>query len=547
MVKKLAIDWDETELRMVAAQCNGSSVKVTHAAVVPIENQNVIEVLHGLVQEHDLGNTETLVAIGRGQAELRELQLPAVPDDELPDIVRFQAIRSFASAGDSATVDFLVTKRDSNGIGTIAAAIGPAMLNQIHETCQNAQLTTKRISLRPLASAVLYQIHHKQSGAGDVVLIDLLANDAEIVVLRNDRVVFVRTVRMPPGASTRGKALAGELKRSLVACGSTGSLDRVVLWGKEEVHGDDKVMLAEAAGSSVDVLDPFGLVDIGQQLKSELPQHVGRLAPLLGLLAADETHADRLIDFLNPRKRVEEEPNPLHKILMIGLPLAAALLIGFFAYRYLGSKDTEIASLKSTIAKMKPEVKLSEESTARTDAIDLFLDGNVNWLREMKRLAETMPPSDQMIIRSLTATSNPRGGGGTMNVEGAVTNPQTIKQFEASLRDVNHQVSGDGATTLKTKDSYNLGFNETIAISPTYVRNLRYEAINALLEAEATAGSAASEPIAESPADDPPDQPVPATNDVPATNSSEPQPETPATEPLQQAGSALNEKTEVAS
>lgn len=547
MVKKLAIDWDESELRMVAAQCSGNSVKVTHAAVVPIENQNVIETLHSLIKEHDLSGTETLVAIGRGQAELRELQLPPVPDDELPDIVRFQSIRSFASAGDSATVDFLVTKRDSDGIGTIAAAIGPAMLNEIHETCQDAQLATKRISLRPLASAALYQIHHKQSGSGDVVLIDLLANDAEIVVLRNDRVVFVRTVRMPPGNSTRGKALAGELKRSLVACGSTGSLDRVVLWGKEEVHGGDKRMLAEAAGTEVDVLDPFGLVDINRELKAELPQHVGRLAPLLGLLSADQTHADRLIDFLNPRKRVEEEPNPLHKILMIGLPLAAALLIGFFAYRYLSSKDKEIADLKAAVAKMKPDVKLAEESMARTETIDVFLDGNVNWLSEIKRLAETMPSSDKMIVRSLTASSNPRGGGGTLNVEGAATNSEAITQFEAALRDFgSRQISGDGATTLKTKDSYRLGFNEAISVSPAFVRNGRYEAINALLEAEATSEAIESQDSSGTPADDPPDQSKAEVTDSPAIDASEQQ-EAPAAEPLKQAGSQTSQGSEVAS
>ncbi len=110
MPKKIAIDWDETELRLVAAQCSGSSFKVTDAAVIPVENADVVGTLRAAIAKRGLENTETLVAIGRGQAELRELQLPPVPDDELPDMVRFQAIRSFASAGESATVDFLVTQ-----------------------------------------------------------------------------------------------------------------------------------------------------------------------------------------------------------------------------------------------------------------------------------------------------------------------------------------------------------------------------------------------------------------------------------------------------
>ena len=101
MAKKIAIDWDESELRLVTAQCSGTHVKVTEAALIPIEDGNVLETLRDAIAQRSLTRTDTLVAIGRGKAELRELQLPPVPDDELPDMVRLQAIRSFASAGDT--------------------------------------------------------------------------------------------------------------------------------------------------------------------------------------------------------------------------------------------------------------------------------------------------------------------------------------------------------------------------------------------------------------------------------------------------------------
>ena len=41
-------------------------------------------------------------------------------------------------------------------------------------------------------------------------------------------------------------------------------------------------MLAEASGSQVDVLNPFDLVEVDRKAKSDLPDHVGRLAPLVG-------------------------------------------------------------------------------------------------------------------------------------------------------------------------------------------------------------------------------------------------------------------------
>ena len=53
-------------------------------------------------------------------------------------MVRFQAIRSFASAGESSKIDYLVTKRSDTGIDLIAAAISPQDLAQVEKLCKVA-------------------------------------------------------------------------------------------------------------------------------------------------------------------------------------------------------------------------------------------------------------------------------------------------------------------------------------------------------------------------------------------------------------------------
>ena len=522
MVRKLAIDWDESELRMVAAQCSGRSVKVTDAAVIPVSDAGVLDALKSAIARRGLEDTETLVAIGRGKAELRELQLPPVPDDELPDMVRFQAIRSFASAGDSATVDYLVTNRGDSGIEMIAAAVGPTNLTEIRETCEAAKLTTKRISLRPLAAAALYLINHPAANH-DTVLIDLLADDAEIVVARSGRVIFVRTVRMPSGDAARGRALAGELRRSLVACGSSGSLDRVVLWGRQSVHANDVEMLTEASGCQVEVVDPFSLVDVSRDAQADLPDHVGRLAPLVGLLAADESDADRLVDFLNPRQRVEESTSPYRKGLLIGIPIAAALLLAFSVYRQMKGLDQQIADLKAANAAMKPKIDMALTSIERTETVDKFLDGDVNWLKEVRRMATLMPPSDELIVSSISGTSDPRNGGGTLKLEGAVTHHSVKSDFEEALRDESHRVEGDGATNRKTEDAYRWGIEEKITIVPSAIRNDRYAALTALTSGQSpdkTKQTADAEP----PPKEPPPDEAPPVAETPEDESSPAQP-----------------------
>ncbi len=480
MVKKLAIDWDERELRLVAAQCSGSNVKVIDAQVIPIED-NVQQTLKAAIDGQGMENTETLVAIGRGQAELRELQLPPVPEDELPDMVRFQASKSFATAGDNATVDYLVTSRNETGVEMIAAALGDEELSGLRGVCESGSLVAKRISIRPLSAAALYLLKQERSSSNDTVLIDLLSDEAEIVVARDGRVIFVRTVRMPSAEDARGRALAGELKRSLVACGSSGTLERVVLWGRAAVHSQDVEMLVQATDSKVEVLDPFSLVDVDRNTKGNMPEHVGRLAPLVGLLVADETGADRLLDFLNPRKRVEVVESPYRKYLIAAVPIAVAALVAFFIYRQLGALDAQIERLKVVNNEKQKGVKSADSSIARTELVDQYLDGDVNWLNEIRRLASKVPESDKLIVRSVSAVSDSRNGGGTMTIEGAVTKPAVIEEFEGAIRDDFRTVQGDGASELRTSDQYRWSFTETIKIDPSHIRDQRYIGISEVL------------------------------------------------------------------
>ncbi|MEC8474725.1 MAG: hypothetical protein VXZ38_08750 [Planctomycetota bacterium] len=482
MVKKLAVDWDEHEVRFVTAQCSGKSLKVTEARVIPFEGRSVQEILAAQIQNAGHEDAETLVSIGRGKAELRELQLPPVPVEELPDMVRFQSLRSFATVGENAAVDYLVTKQLETGVEVISAAVAPQNLQSICSDMEALSLKVKRIGLRPLAAAALHLERESDSSVGEVVLIDLLSDSAEIVVAREGRVVFVRTVRMPGTASARGKVLAGELRRSLLACGVTDQLQRVVLWGTPEVHSSEIPLLEEAVGCSVQLINPFDLVEVGG--KVELPEHVGRLAPLLGLMLADEVAPERLIDFLNPRKPEIKTVSPYRKLALVGIPVAACLLLAFVVYQKIASLDLQIAKLAAGNAAMQGDVKRADESLAKTETVDTFLDGDVNWLQEIRRMATEMPASEQMIIRGVSASVNARTGGGVLKIEGGAVNPAVIDEFETALRDENHQVNGTGASEQKTEDAYRWEFSESIQVTGSSIRDARYIGISEKMIAE---------------------------------------------------------------
>lgn len=508
MAKRIAIDWDDIELRLVAAQKTAVGMRITDAAVVPIGEEGFAETLRSAVSSRGLEKAETLVAIGRGKAELREMKLPAVPDNELPDMVRFQALRTFASAGDAATVDFLVTKRGDEGIEMIAAAIGSGTLESVRESVEKAGLQLKRVALRPLTAAALY-LSRNAGETGESVLIDLLASDAEIVIARDGKVIFVRTVRLPNEPAARPTALAGELRRSLLACGSGSDSRRVYLWGRESVHQNDVEMLGQAIGGSVTMLDPFGLVDIGGKAADKLPDHVGRLAPLVGLLACDDTDSDRLIDFLNPRKRIEKVVDHRKTAALVGVPVLLAGLVGWTIYSQLAGRTRQIESLQAEIEAMEPAVESALVSVDRTARLDQFLDGDVNWLSELTRVAESIPPADALILTSVNANATGRSLGSrpgmsnspTIKLEGLVTDASVIDPLQDSLRDEHHRVIGEGTKREDSEDAYRWTFAETVFIDPEIVRQKRYEGIAAAAERESTQAQSGEDPGTDEAAD----------------------------------------------
>ena len=504
MPKRIALDYDDSQLRIVVANCSGSRIQVTDAKVIPVaENDSVSEKLRAYINSENLQKTEALVAIGRGKAELRELQLPRVPDEELPDMVRFQAIRSFASASERAIVDFLVTRRTDDNFTLIAAAVAPNDLELVKELCATSELATKRVALRPLTAASMYLRGNRPPPI--CVMIDLLTDDAEIVVARDGKVIFVRTVRLPSEDRHRSGAIASEIHRTMIACGEASTPDRIVVWGTEAVHKGDIAAIKNTIDcGDVQAVNPFDLVSL-QVDPGSLPEHVGRLAPLVGLLASDENDPGSLIDFLNPRERPEEKPDRARQMLMIGGPIAAVLLIGFFMYQRLSSWDQKIALATDEVNMLLPQSEIASESVARTEKIDQFLDGDVNWLDEIKRLSEKLPASDKLILRGLSGTSDIRTGGGTLRVVGAVTEPGVIDEMEASLRDATHTVVGKGSQEQKGRDAYPWTFTESVTIDGADLRNTRY---TRMAEKEAAAMEEVGEDkadAAETPAEQPDD------------------------------------------
>jgi len=466
MARLLAIEWDSREARVVVAQARRGDFVLEQAFAIDLRPAEGMEArpesslgkaLSAALAERKIERGEVLVAVGRTNIELRKLTLPPAPADEQPDLVRFQALKQFTTLGDDWPIDFVPLQGENSGqLSVLAAAISPELVAQIRATCSAATLEPKRLVLRPFAAAAL--LRRRRSVDGCVLVVDMLADEADLTVVNSGNVELIRTVRLPSSSEPEDQArfMSGEIRRTIAAASNQlagRKVERVVICGDSLDHAILRTQIEQLPGLSVELFDPFEGVALASDAQAIRPPHVGRYAPLLGILVCEASGAAHDIDFLNPRRR---PPAPSHRrrnTIMAAVAAVVVLMIAFYYWQAYSELDHQVVTLAKEISLLKDDSKRLDPILTRTANVDEFVAGDVTWLDELRILSERFLPPEEAIVGQLTMSPTPRGGaGGAMTLEGHVRSSSHLVQLESKLRDEQHKVSlGNGRVDEKNR------------------------------------------------------------------------------------------------
>jgi Tfp pilus assembly PilM family ATPase len=444
----IALDWDNSEARIAAASIKGDRATIEQAFSValtmeetPVElaaegaetgkkagspdqqskeaekrqAESIGKQIAAAISAHGIGHLECLVAIGRSVIELRQLSLPPVPEEELPDAVRFQAMREFNALDDDWPLDFIPLDTPEEGPRTVlAAAVDPHQVAHLQKICQAAGVKAQHLVLRPCGAAALFG---RAQGAAPAessslrLLVDLLTDEADLTVMIDRRVVFLRSTRLPAGSPLDGKenatALVGEIRRTMVAAMNTLSgqrVDSIVLCGKGEKHAALAKVIADALGMPATLFDPFEGLELSRDLQDNLPEFPGRFAPLLGMLLTELEQTGHAIDFLHPRQR-PVPPSRLKYLVGAG-GLVAVVVLGWLGYGWIDKLwvKAQIAGVEREIEKTKKDIEDTKKLLANTEKIKEWKATDVAWLDEFDHLSKTLPPRQFTKLTSLNFT-----------------------------------------------------------------------------------------------------------------------------------------------
>lgn len=481
MARLLALEWDPREARLVVARTTGKVLEVEQAFTVPLGagvetaggdptggeggSPDIGPRLAAACRERNVGRCQALVAVPRGKIELRVLQVPPAPEEELPELVRFQALRQFTSLGEDWPLDFVrLQSTDEQQTRVLAATVAPPVVAEIRQVCAALESPASSIVLRPFASASLFSRYAADGRCR--LLVELFAEEADLNVVAGGQVLLLRSVRLP--THDRDAALVGEIRRTLAAARNQLSdqpVEVVALLGGPAELGGLPSDLRGQLGLDVESFDPLDRVTLSAEARSGMADCSGRFAALLGMVYDDAEGRPHGIDFLNPRQR-PKPPDRRRRYAWVAAAAAGLLLVlgGLVAWQ-IQQYNRRLEALRAESKELDEPVKTAEKLRADVAVIDAFAAGDVNWLEQLYELSEKFPSAENATVDTATFNSL-ADGGGQIFLEGYVRDPSVIEDMESRLRDAQHQVTGGGTQFDERQPELRWEFKEKIVVLP---------------------------------------------------------------------------------
>jgi len=472
MARLLAIDWDRLEARIVVGRPQAGGVGIEKAITVPIDlpaQENSIEGLQEQLTKALSGvgvsKAQVLSAIGRSSVELRTMSLPPAPDEELPDMVRFQAMREFSSLKESSPLDFVPLRGAGQEDGEVIAAAVPVELSdQVRGAIVEQGHEPLRCVMRPASAASLALRRNPQARSGVSLVIAQQADSAELAVTNQGTVVFTRSFRLPPNwkPGETGEPLLGEVRRTIAAAqnqlGGT-KVDRIILFGKSATHSALEERLGQRTKLPTEVIDPFDDLVVG----GALPENPERFAALIGMLEDEAHEVSPALDFQNPRQRPEPESNR-RQVVLYGMTAATILLGLLFLWWWKhDSLNKDIANAQWQITQAEDQYRKMRYAVDLHKELKVWKQADKNWLEEILYLSNTDGLSaEDFRIESLNAKTGPNGVG-VILLRGRAKNDEALQKFQNKMQDDKHDVVPQMVTLDERQDSrYPLLFSTEI-------------------------------------------------------------------------------------
>ncbi len=441
MTRSIAIHWDQDVIRIATADV-GDRVRVDDLVVFPIgdgsEVPAISEIISNYVAKNGLARTDASVVIGRGQIELRVIELPAAPDDELPDLVRYQAKSHFSTIADGQPIDFirLANGKEDSPVHVLAATLSSAELKKIQTVFESTKLRVRHVLPRPFALVNL--LRNELTAPKYHLLVNRFETEADLTVTYRNRIVLTRTLRLPHDKAEQAMALILEIRRTVAASPnqpSGGQVSKVIVLGSGVANQTLANLIDEQLKLPAEARSVEDFVSLGSSAAKAIGDDNGSFAPVLGSLNLPAEPSEHLIDFAIPHRRPEPVTDPRRKYRLAGIAAAITIFLLAIVLFMFFSRRSEIQRLTSELAILSLDSDSRDLLIGKIETLDTWKRGDINWLDELYEISDRLPLPDEAIVNRLSTSVGATSGEAGINISGLISEPRVENDMVDKLRE----------------------------------------------------------------------------------------------------------------
>jgi hypothetical protein len=274
--------------------------------------------------------------------------------------------------------------------------------------------------------------------------------------------------------------LGGEIRRTLAAVRQQlGQRQVDAIWSCGHAAAPDQPDdLAKELGQSVASFDPANDSSVVLAHAGVADSSLGRFAAVLGMALDEAERRMPVVDFLNPRRRVQAQRFGRVHTLATAAAALAVLAYGWHLWNQAAEPVRELAQVQAEIEKLQPLVAQYDVVTAQADAIERWLATDVNWLDELVEISQELRTepleskkfsvAGDVMLKQLTLSTPPGSDarGGLIDLDAVAKSASTVAEMEQRLRDEQHRVEFNGGKHDRSVPGYEWAFGIRVAVAP---------------------------------------------------------------------------------
>jgi hypothetical protein len=399
-----AIELGPKSLTAVTVKVNGRGPEIVQSGIAELPVHDAEHIKAALGKTGVTGPKGVLV-VSRGQALLRDLELPAGSPEELVAMVRFQVEREMPLPIDQVRYSYVETGRDAGKVRVQVAAVPREVLDPAVSAVEAAGI---KVAGAYISSFGLLSLYGKSDPAA---LVEVANGEAEILVARGGRMELSRTAPLEDAFTAQD--IAQEIHRTLLSYAAKApgqDVGRIVLAGE----GPEADELADAVGKllrrDVAPLGPGSL---------QTATAAGVCAGLLrGAVMPDLLHPPVAMRKFTLTKR--------HRIA--GLAGLIAILLFTWSQVALSGKRAELDKKRQQLDKLKPLAAALMRTQAQTQLANQWFKTRNVWLEILSALRANVNTKTLWIVNA--SFEDP----GVIRIQGKALDDNHVTEFVSGLK-----------------------------------------------------------------------------------------------------------------